>query len=139
MSSLRIFNRVYFLLAVLLFVVEVLIALFVNDQIIRPYIGDVLVVILIYCTVKAFLNTPVLPTALSVLAFSFVIEGLQYIKLVNILGLEHSSIATTVIGTSFAWVDVLAYIIGILLVLIFENTLRTRNSTTKNTISYTRK
>ena len=32
-----------------LFVVETLIALFVRDAFIRPYMGDVLVVILIYC------------------------------------------------------------------------------------------
>lgn len=60
-----------------LFLIEVLIALYAHDRIIRPYIGDLLVVILIYCFVKSFLNTPVWPTAIGVLIFSYTIEVLQ--------------------------------------------------------------
>jgi len=127
MSSLLTFNRQYSALAVILFAIEVLIALFVHDNIIRPYVGDVLVVILIYCAVKSFLDTPVVTTALSVLAFSFVIETLQYFKIVEILGLQHSAIAATVIGTSFAWIDIFAYILGIILVLLFEKINLIRN------------
>jgi hypothetical protein len=36
------FNLSYFLLALLLFVAEVLIDIYVHDRIIRPYIGDTL-------------------------------------------------------------------------------------------------
>ena len=39
------FNKTYFLLTILLFCTEVIIALFVHDNFIRPYFGDVLVVI----------------------------------------------------------------------------------------------
>ena len=77
------FNRKYFLLACLLFLVEVLIALLVHDRIVRPYVGDYLVVILIYCTVKAFFDTPIVSTTISVLLFAFAIEILQYFHLVN--------------------------------------------------------
>jgi hypothetical protein len=121
------FNRRYFVLAVLIFAVEILIALFAHDQIVRPYVGDVLVVVLIYCAVKSFLDTPVLTTALSVLAFSFVVESLQYLNIVDRLGLQNSKIAATIIGTSFAWIDICAYIIGIILVLIFEKINTVRN------------
>ncbi|MES2560678.1 MAG: DUF2809 domain-containing protein [Bacteroidota bacterium] len=114
------FNKRFFLLTILLFTVEVLIALFVHDALIRPYVGDILVVMLLYCFARTFLNTPVLPTALCVLFFSFLIEGLQYIKIVNILGLQHSTLAATVIGTSFAWMDIWCYIIGVGLILLFE-------------------
>ncbi len=120
MVSLFKFNRRYFSIGVLLLVIEVLIALFVHDQIIRPYVGDVLVVIMIYCWVKAFFAAPVFTTAMAVLAFSFVVEGLQYLHIVNRLGLQHSRFAKTVIGTSFAWTDLLAYIIGIAVVLLAE-------------------
>lgn len=111
------FNKTYFALAVLIFIIEVLIALFVHDLVIRPYVGDVLVVILIYCFVRSFLDLPVLPTAFAVLVFSFVIETLQYFEIVNRLRLQDSKIAATVIGNSFAWMDVLAYIIGIIIVI----------------------
>ena len=114
------FNRNYFNLAIFIFIIEVLIALFVNDRFIRPYGGDVLVVILIYCFVKSFFGFPIAPVALGVLLFSFVLEILQSIKIVEKLGLEKSAIARTVIGTSFAWMDILSYIVGIGIVLFVE-------------------
>jgi len=127
MGSLLKFNKIYFVLAVLIFAIEILIAIFAHDRIIRPYVGDVLVVILIYCTVKSFIDAPVITTALSVLAFSFLIESLQYLNIVDRLGLQNSTIAATIIGTSFAWMDIFAYIIGIIIVLIFEKIIHTRN------------
>ena len=127
MGSLLKFNRSYFVLAVMLFAIEVLIATFAHDRIIRPYIGDVLVVILIYCFVKSVLNTPVLPTAICVLLFSFAIEGLQYLNLVDRLGLQDSKIAATIIGNSFEWIDIFAYVVGIVLVLFFEKIILSRN------------
>lgn len=114
------FNKKYFSLTILIFTTEVLIALFVHDAIIRPYIGDVLVVILIYCFIKSFLKLPVLPVALFVLLFSFGVEFLQYLNIVEKLGLQNSKIARTVIGTSFAWIDLVCYIAGIIIVLITE-------------------
>ena len=126
------FDRVYFVLAVLILVAEINIAVFAHDRIIRPYVGDVLVVILIYCTVKSFFDSPVLSTALSVLAFSFVIESLQYLNVVHRLGLQDSQIATTIIGTSFAWIDIFAYIMGILIVLVCEKIIQIRNAKEAN-------
>ncbi len=117
------FSRTYFLLTLLLFAVECGIALFVHDRIIRPFIGDALVVMLIYCFVQTFGRFPKVPTALWVLAFSFAIEAGQYFKLVEILGLQASKLARVVIGTSFSWWDILAYIGGIGVVLFVENKL----------------
>ena len=115
------FNRTYFHLFSFLFTVEVLIALYVHDSIIRPYIGDLLVVILIYCFIKSFLKVKVLHAALFTLLFSFGVELLQYFTIVEKLGLEKSKAACTVIGTSFEWIDLLAYTAGIIIVLAVEN------------------
>jgi hypothetical protein len=117
------FNQTHFFLSILLFLTEVIIAAYLHDAVIRPYGGDFLVVILIYCFVKSFLNTPVKATALSVLLFSYLIETLQYFHIVNFLGLQNSKIACIVIGTSFAWTDILAYTLGILFVFLIESTL----------------
>lgn len=117
------FNFNYFLIAILLFIVEVLIAMFAHDQFIRPYFGDFLVVILVYCFVKSFLNTPFLKTAIAVLVFSFTLEVLQYLDIVNKIGLGHSKLARTVIGTSFEWIDLIAYTLGIAFVIYVENRL----------------
>lgn len=114
------FNRRYFILTILLFIVEIFIALYVRDNFIRPYLGDVLVVILIYCFVKSFIKLPVLTVAISTLVFSFIVEFLQLINVIELLGLENSKIAQIVIGTSFFWFDLLAYLIGILLVILVE-------------------
>ena len=114
------FNKNYFGFAILLFSIEVLIALYINDRFVRPYLGDVLVVILIYCFLKSFLKLPVLTAAIAVLGFSFTIEFLQFLDIVEKLGLEKSKTARTVIGTSFSWIDLLTYIIGITIVLIIE-------------------
>lgn len=114
------FNKKYFTLTLFIFCIEVVIALFVNDRFIRPYLGDVLVVILIYCFLKSFLKLPVVPVAVFVLIFSFTIELLQYLNIVEKLGLEKSKIARTVIGTSFSWMDLLAYVFGIIIVLVLE-------------------
>jgi len=114
------FNGKYFALTLLLFVVEVIIALYVTDQFVRPYIGDLLVVILLYCFIRSFFLLPVLPLAAGVLIFSFVVEFLQAVHLVDILGLGKSTLARTLLGTLFSWYDLLSYGVGIALVLVFE-------------------
>lgn len=113
-------NKKYLLAAMLLFIVEVLIALYVHDEIIRPYIGDLLVVTLIYCFIKAFFNSGVWATAIAVLLFAYTVELLQYFRIVEKLGLQHSTPARIIIGSSFSWADLLAYTAGIALVLVAE-------------------
>ena len=122
------FNRTYFAVTVLLFLLEIAIALFVHDNFIRPYLGDFLVVMLLYCFLKSFLNVSVWVAAGFVLLFSFVIEIAQYFNAVEKLGLQHYKIAKIVLGNSFAWMDLLAYILGILAVISIEKfTLKREN------------
>lgn len=114
------FNKHYFFAFLFLLIIEIFIAFYVNDQIIRPYIGDLLVVILLYCFIKSFVATAVLQTAIAVLLFAFAVEVLQYIGLVQKLGLQDSKTASTILGSSFDWKDILAYSVGFLLVLVVE-------------------
>ena len=55
------FRRSYFLATVLLLLTEALIALHVHDRIIRPYFGDFLAVVLVYCLVRKFFAVPGAP------------------------------------------------------------------------------
>ena len=126
------FNKKYFLFFALLFIVEVLIALYIDDRIIRPFVGDFLVVILIYCFVKAFLKVSVISTAISVLLFAFVVEGLQYLHIVKLLGLQKYRVAVVVIGNHFQWLDILMYTLGIATVVFIEKRV---NGLHQNTIS----
>ena len=98
------FNRNYFILTILLFLTEIAIAIYVHDDFIRPYFGDFLVVILLYCFVKSFVKVSVLVAASLVLIFSFGIEIAQHFNMVEKLGLQH----------------LLAYALGILTVIGLE-------------------
>lgn len=113
-------DRRYFVAAAILFVTEVLIALLVHDNFIRPYFGDTLVVILIYCALRAVFPWRMWPTAIGTLLFAFVIEGLQYGNLIHHLGWEDSALARTIIGHSAAWGDIWAYIGGFVLIVVGE-------------------
>jgi hypothetical protein len=114
------FHKGYAWASVLLLLTEIAIAAFVHDGIIRPYIGDLLVVILIYCFVRSFFEVQVWKTAIAVLLFAYTVETLQYLRIVERLGLGHSRFANIIIGNAFAWMDMLMYTIGIVIVLLVE-------------------
>lgn len=120
------FNKKYFYFTLVLFLIEICIAVFINDSFIRPFIGDVLVVILIYCFVKTFWNIQSSIAALSVLAFSYTIEILQYFNFVNKLGLQNNKILAVALGSTFDWKDIIAYTVGIIVVLWLENRTNTK-------------
>lgn len=117
MQHLFTFKKNYFILTILLLAIEILLAIYVHDKFIRPYVGDVLVVILLYCFIKSFLNISVSAAALAVLLFSYTVELLQYAHFVEKVGLQHSNLARIIMGTSFSWLDLVAYTVGILVVL----------------------
>ncbi len=114
------FRKIYFICTVILFITELIIGFYVHDNIVRPFIGDLLVVILIYTFLQTFFILPVWKTAAGVLLFSFLIEWLQYLQIVTLLGLDHLPFFRIIIGTSFEWIDIGMYIIGIVIVLVME-------------------
>jgi hypothetical protein len=115
------FTLKYFYWTLLLFATEVFIAIFIDDQFIRPFVGDVLVVILIYCFLRAFWRVKANATIAVVFLFACLVEGLQAINIVTLLGLSHNKFASVVIGTVFDWKDIMAYAIGCLIIYLWEN------------------
>ncbi len=101
--------------AVLLLITEVFIALCVHDRFVRPYLGDVLVVMFLYCLVRAFLpkGVPLLP--LYIFLFAGAVEVAQYLQVLRWLGLQNIPWLRVVAGTSFSWWDMLCYLVGCLL------------------------
>jgi DNA integrity scanning protein DisA with diadenylate cyclase activity len=106
------FNGRYFTAAIGLLLVEIAIAVFIRDNFIRPFFGDVLVVILIYCAIAAFWRIKKKPVAIGIFIFACIVEVLQYFNFVQILNLQNNQVASIVLGTSFDWRDILAYAIG---------------------------
>lgn len=114
-----IFNKCYFICTILLLVTEILIAIYTTNWI-RAYFGDFLVVILLHCFVLSFINMNKKYVFTAVLLFSYLVETLQYYKFVEIIGLQNSPIANTLIGNSFSWIDMLMYTLGVLFVAMIE-------------------
>jgi hypothetical protein len=121
------FQGRYFLLSVMLLGLEIFIGSCLHDPIIRPYGGDFLVVILLYCLVRSCGDFPILPTAISVLLFAYLVETGQYFGLADRLGFKGHSLGRVLLGSYFTWVDIVAYTLGILLVLGLERVVRGAN------------
>lgn len=101
----------YALLALMLFIVEVIIATKLNGyHFIRAYFGDFLVVILLYCLLKAVYDFDPKRLAIGIFAFSVVEEVAQYFGIADVLQL--TGWARVVVGTSFSFHDVLMYAAG---------------------------
>ena len=98
----------------ILLLIEILIARFVNDNFIRPYLGDFLVVILLYCFLMAISRISVLKGLIIVLLFSFAVEFFQLINIVKVLQYQPPKVVMIVLGSSFSVWDLLAYSLGII-------------------------
>lgn len=103
---------IYTFLFILLFIQETIIALFVRDLFIRPYGGDIIVEWLIYCFIRIFYPRKFQLLPLFIFMLSVFIEVSQYFKLIELLGLSNNKLACTVLGTSFAWADIVCYAVG---------------------------
>ena len=115
------FNKRYFLAFVVLLVIEVLIAKFMTDSFIRPFVGDYLVMILIYLFSRTWLKGNDRVQILGVLLFCYSVEIAQKINLVQILGLEQYRLARIIIGTHYDVKDLVAYSLAALTLLMFKN------------------
>lgn len=105
------FDLKSFILFCIIFLIEVLIAKFINDSFIRPYAGDILVVILIYYFIKAFIDTKSIYIVIGTVFFAYLVEVGQYFHIADILGVENK-ILRIMIGSSFSWGDIVCYTIG---------------------------
>ena len=114
------FNPKYLFLALIIFAVEIRIALFIKDSFVRPFAGDILVVVLIYCFTRIFLQAEAWKIAVGVLLFACAIEILQYFDYVKLLGLENNRLLSVMMGRTFEWLDFAAYFAGFLLIIFVE-------------------
>jgi len=114
------FNKKFFLLASILLIVELYIGFFVQDDFIRPYGGDFLVVILIYAALRTFWKAKKIVIAIGVLLFAYLVELAQYFNIVELINLSEHRSAVVIIGTSFCWEDMLAYTLGVGLIYLLD-------------------
>lgn len=91
---------------------EVLIALFVHDRIIRPYVGDVIVIPVLYCFVRTIMPFGVRLLPLYLFLLAALIEVGQYFHYAALLGVDDILFFQIILGTSFSFVDILCYAAG---------------------------
>ena len=99
----------------------VLIALYVRDGFVRPFLGDVLAVIWVHLCIRAVSNTHHFIAASGALAVAFTLEFAQYFRLLEILGLQDVRPARVILGATFDPLDLLAYCIGAALIAAIEH------------------
>lgn len=106
---------IYALLALAIFLIEVLIATRLVDlDFIRGSIGDFLVVMLIYFFMQACRQWPAKTLAIGVFIFSCLVEFSQYFHLADLLGLRRGGVWHIVLGNVFSWQDIAMYLLGTL-------------------------
>lgn len=105
----------YGVTAAILLITEVLIALYVHDSFIRPYIGDVLVVIVIYTFIRIFIPERYRLLPLWVFLFAIGVEMLQFVHIVELLGLKDNRFFSLLVGSVFDIKDIICYAAGCLL------------------------
>ena len=105
---------------ILILLIEVVIACCIRDQFIRPFVGDALVVMLLYFGIQSFSTFSRLKSVVGVLLFAYGVEALQAFGLVNYMGWGDYSIARIILGTTFDWRDIVAYTTGMSFVLLIE-------------------
>jgi hypothetical protein len=103
-----------------IFALEICIALFVRDSFIRPYGGDVLVTVLICCFVRIFIPKGMKLLPLWVFLFAAAVEVGQYFDFVTLLGLGDIRFFRIVLGTTFSWADLVCYGAGCTLFALWE-------------------
>lgn len=101
----------YAIIAALLFIAEVCIALWITEPFIRGFLGDTLVIVLLFTIIKSLFNRPQRFLAEAILVFAIVVEFSQYLKIIDYLNIE-SQFIKVIMGQVFDWFDILAYVIG---------------------------
>lgn len=113
MNRLRVKYAVLFLI---LFGIEAGIALFVHDRVIRPYVGDMLVVVLLYFFVRIFIPRGIRLLPLWIFLFAAAIEIAQYFDFAELLGVGGNPVMRIILGSTFDLKDIACYGAGCALI-----------------------
>jgi len=108
MAKKRILNLIIFLI---LTVLEVLIALFVHDNFIRPFVGDVIVVAVIYYFIRIFFPDGIKYLLLYIFIFCTIYEFSQLLGLTQLISGDNEFLRI-LFGSTFDVWDIVCYAVG---------------------------
>ena len=110
----------YAVASLFLLLIEVIIALYVHDDFIRPYVGDVLVVIVIYTFIRIIVPEKCKLIPLLIFLFAAGVELLQLANIVEILGVADNKFLKILIGSVFDIKDIVCYAVGCVILCMYE-------------------
>lgn len=106
-------NRLWFILGLATVVgFEILIGKYVHDAFIRPYVGDVLVVVAVYLLARAIRPRGHRWLILWVFLFAALVECLQGLGWGNLPVVRDNRLLRILLGSTFDWRDILCYAVG---------------------------
>ena len=106
-------NRPWFILGLATVVCfEILIGKYVHDAFIRPYVGDVLVVVAVYLLARAIRPRGHRWLTLWVFLFAALVECLQGLGWGNLPVVRDNRLLRILLGSTFDWRDILCYAVG---------------------------
>lgn len=117
---------IYGVLFIIILIVEILIALFVHDNFIRPYVGDMLVTVLICSFARFFIPEKIEVLPILVFLFSTLVEIGQYFDFVKLLGLDDNLFISTLLGRTFSVADLICYAMGCILFAAVDYIIKTK-------------
>lgn len=110
---------VFALLFLILTGFEFIIGIYFHDDFVRPFVGDVLIVIVLYSLVRVFFPHRFYLLSAAVLVFAAAVEFTQMIPLCNLLGIKNEFLRT-IMGVSFAWEDIICYAVGCAITAVYD-------------------
>ena len=116
-------KRILYLIAFIILVgIEVLIGKFAHGFV-RGYVGDMLVVVVIYTFIRIIIPEKFPWLSVSVFLFAVFVEIMQGISIVDRLGITNENIRVA-IGTKFDLPDILCYAVGCTATEVYEILMR---------------
>ena len=116
MAKKRLLNLLIF---ILLTAIEVLIALFVHDNFVRPFVGDVIVVAVIYYFIRIFFPVGIKYLPVYIFVFSLVVEFMQLFGITQMVSFGNKFLSV-LLGNSFSVWDIFCYAVGCIITDIIE-------------------
>lgn len=113
-------NKKYLLITFIILLIEIFIAIFVKDSIIRPYVGDMLVIILIYTFIRIFISRPMKLLPLYIFIFAVIVEISQYFNFIEMMNLQDNRIISIIAGSTFDIKDIICYLVGTIIIFLLQ-------------------
>ena len=111
-----------------LLAVEIGIAIFVHDAFVRPYVGDMLVTLLLCCMCRVIFPDNVRHLPVIVFIFAACVEIGQYFDVVALLGLADNRILSIALGRTFSCLDLVCYAAGCMAAFGLDELIRKRKN-----------